>query len=150
MAVPGAWLQACNDSGQCRPNERSNASGDYRFKGLVDGTYRLRVFPPAGSSLNQAFRSGVTILPPNRHLIGVDIELTEAAAPPPGVSVNANSGVPRRHVKDVDGDGDLDLVFHFRLGDTGLTCNSTEGTLTGQTFGGAAIEGTDALHMVGG
>ena len=50
----------------------------------------------------------------------------------------------------MDGDGDIDLVFHFRLGDTGLTCSSIEGTLTGQTFDGKPIEGTDAVRMVDG
>ncbi len=48
------------------------------------------------------------------------------------------------------GPGDLvDLVFHFRLGDTALACDSEDGTLTGETFDGQAIEGTDAVQMVG-
>ncbi|MFQ5799871.1 MAG: FlgD immunoglobulin-like domain containing protein, partial [Bacteroidota bacterium] len=64
--------------------------------------------------------------------------------------VNKKSGKPRRHEEDVDGDGDTDLVFHFRLGGTDLTCESTEGTLTGETFDGQAIEGTDAIRMVEG
>jgi PKD repeat protein len=63
--------------------------------------------------------------------------------------VDKKSGQPRRHEEDVDGDGDTDLVFHFRLGDTGLTCNSTEGTLIGQTFDGLNITGTDVVRMVG-
>ena len=50
----------------------------------------------------------------------------------------------------MDGDSDTDLVFHFRLGETGLTCGSTDGILVGQTFGGQAVEGTDAVRMVGG
>lgn len=53
-----------------------------------------------------------------------------------------------RHDEDVDGDGDLDLVLHFRLGDTGLTCNSTEGTLLGRTVDGTTITGTDRLWAV--
>lgn len=62
--------------------------------------------------------------------------------------VNRRTGEPRPHKEDVDGDGDTDLVFHFRLGDTSLTCGSTEGTLTGVTFDGHGIEGTDAVRMV--
>jgi hypothetical protein len=62
--------------------------------------------------------------------------------------VDKKSGEPRRHEEDVDGDGDTDLVFHFRLGDTDLTCDSIEGTLTGETFDGQAIKGTDAVRMI--
>jgi len=62
--------------------------------------------------------------------------------------INKKTGVARRHEEDVDGDGDTDLVLHFRLGGTSLDCSSTEGTLTGETFGGQAIEGTDAVRMV--
>ena len=61
---------------------------------------------------------------------------------------NKRTGAPRRHEKDVDGDGDTDLVFHFRRGDTVLTCDSTEGTLAGETFDGQAIEFTDVILMI--
>jgi hypothetical protein len=47
-------------------------------------------------------------------------------------------------------DGDTDLVFHFRRRKANLTCDSTEGVLTGEAFGSQAIEGTDTLRMVGG
>jgi hypothetical protein len=62
--------------------------------------------------------------------------------------VNKNSGEPRRHEQDVDNDGDADLLFHFRLGDMDFTCGSTEGTLTGETFDGQLIQGTDTLNPV--
>jgi len=64
--------------------------------------------------------------------------------------VDNKTGEPRRHEEDVDGDGDTDLVFHFRFGDTALTCDSTEGVLTGKTFDGHSIGGTDDIRMVGG
>ena len=41
-------------------------------------------------------------------------------------------------------------MFHLRLGETDLTCDSTEGTLSGETFDGLAIEGSDAVRMISG
>ena len=64
--------------------------------------------------------------------------------------VNRRSGEARRHEEDVDNDGDTDLLLHFRRGDTDLTCDSTQGTLLGETFDGIAIGGTDSVRMVGG
>lgn len=62
--------------------------------------------------------------------------------------INRKSGQPLRHEEDVDNDGDRDLIFHFRLGNTALTCVSTQATLTGHTFAGSAITGSDSVHMV--
>jgi hypothetical protein len=65
------------------------------------------------------------------------------------IHINKKSGETRRHdEEDVDLDGDIDLVFHFYLGDTSLTCSATDGTLSGETFDGQAITGTDAIRMV--
>jgi hypothetical protein len=62
--------------------------------------------------------------------------------------INKKSGQPLRHEEDVDQDGDRDLIFHFRLGNTALTCVATQATLTGRTFDGAAIQGSDNVSMV--
>ncbi|KGK97722.1 hypothetical protein LI82_08045 [Methanococcoides methylutens] len=50
--------------------------------------------------------------------------------------------------EDVDKDGDLDLVFHFRTQETGVEAGDTEATLTGETFDGTNIEGTDSVKIV--
>jgi Concanavalin A-like lectin/glucanases superfamily len=47
-------------------------------------------------------------------------------------------------LEDVDGDGDTDLILHFNTQDTGIKCGDTSATLTGETFGGQAIRGTDS------
>ncbi|MHA2101653.1 MAG: hypothetical protein ACW99A_23620 [Candidatus Kariarchaeaceae archaeon] len=52
------------------------------------------------------------------------------------------------HIEDVDDDGDLDLVLHFRTQETGIECGDTEAVLTGETFGGQAIEGFDSINIV--
>jgi hypothetical protein len=57
-------------------------------------------------------------------------------------------GQPIRHVEDVGLDGDMDLVFHFYVRNTALTCGSVIGQLKGLTYDGIPIEGTDSIRMV--
>jgi len=54
------------------------------------------------------------------------------------------------HYEDVDKDGDTDLVFHFRLYETGLTCEDTMGILWGMTLDGVEFEAWDVLSAVPG
>jgi hypothetical protein len=53
------------------------------------------------------------------------------------------------NLEDVDQDGDLDLLVDFQSRDTGIACGDTEATLTGTTFDGQAITGSDAIKTVG-
>jgi Ca-activated chloride channel family protein len=62
--------------------------------------------------------------------------------------VDKMTGVARRHEEDVDNDGDIDLVFHFRHYETSLTSASTVGVVKGMTYSGVAIEGTDSVRML--
>ena len=52
-------------------------------------------------------------------------------------------------LEDVDDDGDIDMILHFRTLETGISSGDTEATLTGDTFGGIHIEGTDSVRTVG-
>ncbi len=51
-------------------------------------------------------------------------------------------------VEDVDLDGDLDLLLHFKTRELNLDENDVEAVLIGMTFGGETIIGTDAVHIV--
>jgi hypothetical protein len=55
----------------------------------------------------------------------------------------------RGHIEDADDDGDMDLILHFRTQETGLECGSTEANLTGETYEGQAIMGSDSIQTVG-
>ena len=54
----------------------------------------------------------------------------------------------RSHVEDVDDNGNMDVVLHFNTQDSGIACGDIEATLTGETFGGEAITGTDSVTIV--
>ncbi|UCG24442.1 MAG: hypothetical protein JSW55_00080 [Chloroflexota bacterium] len=55
----------------------------------------------------------------------------------------------RGHIEDVDGDGDLDLMLHFGTQDTNLQCGEEVVALTGLTYGGQAVSGSDSVRLVG-
>jgi hypothetical protein len=63
----------------------------------------------------------------------------------PGAASPAHDG----HVEDVNGDGFVDMVFHFNTQETGIQCGDIEATLTGETFGGRPITGSDTINTVG-
>lgn len=67
-------------------------------------------------------------------------------------------GSARRHVEDVNNDGRLDMVFHFRFRDSGFSCADIPADqmsvtltafLTGKTPDGTPIKGEDSLRLVG-
>ncbi|MFO7608583.1 MAG: FlgD immunoglobulin-like domain containing protein [Candidatus Krumholzibacteriia bacterium] len=66
----------------------------------------------------------------------------------PGDAREAHTGAegPLRHEVDLDGDGDLDLMFHFRLAETGLGPADDTATLTGTTYAGEDVIGTAGLR----
>jgi len=64
-------------------------------------------------------------------------------------TVRFGQASPVHHaIKDVDGDGDNDMILHFRTQETGIEPGDTEVTLTGQTTGGIEIIGTDSVRIV--
>ena len=74
----------------------------------------------------------------------LDVDETTLAFGPAGAAIRHIDD----HEKDADLDGDLDLLVHIYATETGLTCDSTTATLTGMTYGGQAITGTDIVTMM--
>ena len=66
----------------------------------------------------------------------------------PDTAEFADAQPVRWAMEDVDGDGDVDLLFHFKTRELDLDENSAEATLTGETYGGTPIQGTDTVKIV--
>ena len=52
------------------------------------------------------------------------------------------------HFEDVDGDGDIDWLGHFRTRETGIECGLPEAKLTAETTEGDPLEGVDTILTV--
>jgi murein tripeptide amidase MpaA len=97
-----------------------------------------------------------SVNPRNKGVIPVAILTTDTfdatTVDPLTVQFAPNSAVEahgRGHDEDVDGDGDVDLVLHFNTQDTGIACGDTSASLSGMTFDGQSIEGSDSITTVG-
>jgi hypothetical protein len=51
-------------------------------------------------------------------------------------------------VQDVNGDGRLDLLLHFEVGETGIDRGDTTACLTGTTRAGLEVEGCDSITIL--
>ncbi len=72
----------------------------------------------------------------------------DASTVDPATVVFAGAAPLRWAMEDVDYDGDLDLIFHFKTQELNLGLTDTEATLVGETFGGQTIQGTDSVNIV--
>ena len=72
----------------------------------------------------------------------------DASSVDPDTVSFAGASPVRWAVEDVDGDGDTDLLLHFKTEDLNLNENSTEATLTGDTTDGKHIRGTDTVNIM--
>jgi hypothetical protein len=92
-------------------------------------------------------------------------EQFDAATVNPATALFAGAEPQHWSFKDVDGDGDEDIIFHFRTQQLNLNQDSTEATLTAQlagtplmsqittqsaaqTSGGTVVSGTDTVKIV--
>ena len=86
------------------------------------------------------------------HGQGLEVALLTTGARPPQLKVASvrfgATGVEAAPVqsvsKDVDSDGDKDLLFRFNIEETGIDCSTTSATLTATTTRGSLVRGSDA------
>lgn len=60
----------------------------------------------------------------------------------------AEAEAVRYALEDVDEDGDIDMILHFKTQETGIQAGDTQAELTGETVGGQSIRGTDSVRTV--
>jgi hypothetical protein len=51
-------------------------------------------------------------------------------------------------LRDIDGDGTVDLVLRFAIADTAFRCGDTSAVLKGRTSSGAAFQGSDFIRTI--
>ena len=67
-----------------------------------------------------------------------------------GASISSNKkGKLRYAIEDINDDGFRDFVGHFNTQDTLIQCGDIIASITGQTYGGLAFEGSDSIVTVG-
>ena len=59
----------------------------------------------------------------------------------------ANASPTKYQVRDIDRDGDADMLLTFEVKDTGIDCGTTSATLTGFTGSGDGVVGGDSVTV---
>ena len=77
-----------------------------------------------------------------------DFDATQVDFPTVTFGPDGASTAHDGHVEDVNDDGFMDMVFHFKTQETGIVCGDTEATLMGETFEGIQITGSDMVKTI--
>jgi hypothetical protein len=66
----------------------------------------------------------------------------------PATVVFAGASPVHYAIEDVDDDGDMDMILHFKIQETDIVPGDTETSLTGMTYGGVALIGFDSVRTM--
>jgi len=148
--VAGAKTNTCTPGASSAELCRDGLDND--CDGLTDGADPDCGAPPEELTID--IRPGSYPNPINlksKGVIPVAILTTDAfdasdVDPPTAIFEGAS---PIRWVlSDVDHDGDLDLLLHFRTEDTSIVAGQEEACVTATTFGGMTLTGCDSIKVV--
>jgi formylglycine-generating enzyme required for sulfatase activity len=146
------------DSGGLRSTRSASRASFYTGNGTFNIGFRVVYTgdPPA-------FRVDIDIKPGSDHnpvnlkskgVIPVAILTTESfdASTVDGSSVEfagASAAHGDGHLEDVDGDGDVDWIGHFKTQDVSIASGDEEAALAGTTVDGMEVEGSDVVDPIG-
>jgi hypothetical protein len=74
-----------------------------------------------------------------------EVDWTTVRFGPTGTEATAVSAA----IKDLNKDGKKDMILHFRTQETSIDCDDTAISLSGETFDGQVVEGSDSIAPVG-
>lgn len=148
---------------------RFGRNADRQFYGMIDeveifnralsAQEILDIYNAGSAGKCKALFADIDVLPPNinpgsNRLIHVAVlstpDFDARTLDPATVSLGPAGAAPvdKARTQDVDADGDPDLVFSFRIQDTGIVDGDTEICLLGMTFDGAEIRGCAPIVTV--
>jgi probable HAF family extracellular repeat protein len=131
-------------------NDKGQIVGRY----FINGKMRSFLMTPVSESITIDIKPGSdpnSINLKSNGVVPVAILSTigfEATGVDPSTVLFADAFPVKWTMDDVNQDGEMDLLLHFRTQDLNLTQDSTEATLTGETMDGTPIEGTDTVNIV--
>lgn len=121
---------------------------------MADGFELLLRIPPTvsvaidikpGSSSNNINLNSKGVIPVAMLTTG---EFDAVTVDPTSVRFGPGEAMERHatgHLRDIDGDDDVDVMYHFRTQESGIQCGDASAGLTGTTLDGVQIVGSDSV-----
>ena len=113
---------------------------------VLPGPIPIKIDIAPGNAINLGARGVIPVAILTTDVFdAMQVDVTTLAFGPDSAGVAHQQG----HVKQNSGQGNVDLIVHFRTEETGIACGDIEATLTGETYAGDAISGSAAVTTVG-